>query len=118
MTLQGTTVVVRQLDGGAVGLAITGDLTTSSEGMLLDAYARATAVGASLVILDFAQVAYMNSGGIGLLVTLLIRARADDRRLMAVGLSAHYRQILGLTRLDESIAVFATEAEAIAAAGA
>ena len=59
----------------------------------------------------------MNSGGIGLLVTLLVRVQRQGQRLMAVGLSDHYRQILALTRLDEAIAIHATEADALAAAG-
>ena len=59
----------------------------------------------------------MNSGGIGLLVTLLVRVQRKGQRLMAVGLNEHYRQILALTRLDESIAIHATEAEALSAAG-
>ncbi len=48
----------------------------------------------------------MNSGGIGLLVTLLVRVRRQGQRLMAMGLSDHYRQILALTRLDEAIGIF------------
>ena len=58
----------------------------------------------------------MNSGGIGLLVTLLVRSQRQGQRLMAVGLSEHYRQILALTRLDEAIDIHAAEAEALAAA--
>jgi anti-sigma B factor antagonist len=54
----------------------------------------------------------MNSSGIGVLVTILIRANRQGRRLGAVGLSEHYRQIFELTRLDEAIPVFATEDEA------
>jgi anti-sigma B factor antagonist len=50
-------------------------------------------------------------------VTLLVRAQRHGQRLMAVGLSEHYRQILALTRLDEAIGIYATEAEALAAAG-
>ena len=50
----------------------------------------------------------MNSGGIGLLVTLLVRAQRAGQRLMAVGLSEHYRQILSLTRLDEAIEIHDT----------
>jgi anti-sigma B factor antagonist len=49
------------------------------------------------------------------LVTLLIRARRLQVRLLASGLSDHYRQIFELTRLNEAISVFATEAEALAA---
>ena len=47
----------------------------------------------------------MNSGGIGLLVTLLVRAQRGGVRLLATGLSEHYRQIFALTRLDEAIEI-------------
>ena len=58
-------------------------------------------------MLDFGRLDYMNSGGIGLLVTLLVRVQRQGQRLMAVGLSEHYRQILALTRLDEAIGIHA-----------
>ncbi len=58
----------------------------------------------------------MNSGGIGLLVTLLVRARRAGGRLIATGLSEHYRQIFLLTRLDEAIEITADEPAAVAAA--
>jgi anti-sigma B factor antagonist len=59
----------------------------------------------------------MNSGGIGLLVTLLVRANRAKQRLLACGLNDHYRQIFELTRLDEAISIFDTEADALAAVG-
>ena len=55
-------------------------------------------------MLDFGGLEYMNSSGIGLLVTLLVRANRNQQRLLAYGLSEHYRQIFELTRLDEAIA--------------
>ena len=82
----------------------------------MEAYARAD--GARSVVLDFGRLEYMNSGGIGLLVTLLVRAQRAGQRLLAVGLSEHYRQILALTRLDEAIAIHDDEAAALAAASA
>jgi len=57
----------------------------------------------------------MNSSGIGLLVTLLIRANRQKQRLLAYGLSDHYRQIFDLTRLNEAIIIFNSEADALAA---
>ena len=71
---------------------------------------------ASTVILDFSGLEYMNSGGIGLLVTLLVRAQRGGAHLVATGLSDHYRQIFALTRLDEAIAIHDDEAAAVAAA--
>jgi anti-anti-sigma factor len=117
MTTGATTVEVRQLSAGASAIEISGDVTSASEGSLMDAYASASGNGAKVIILDFGRLDYMNSGGIGLLVTLLVRVQRQGQRLMAVGLSEHYRQILALTRLDEAIAIHATAADALAAAG-
>ena len=82
----------------------------------MDAYTRATDEGARSLILNFSGLGYMNSGGIGLLVTLLVRANRQKQRLLALGLNDHYRQIFELTRLDEAIGIFDSEAEAVAAA--
>jgi anti-sigma B factor antagonist len=58
----------------------------------------------------------MNSGGIGMLVTLLVRTNRQHQQLAAFGLSQHYRQIFELTRLDEAITIFDDEASALAGA--
>jgi anti-sigma B factor antagonist len=82
----------------------------------MDAYARAADPSTRVVALDFRELDYMNSTGIGLLVTLLVRAQRQRQQLMAFGLSEHYRQILSLTRLDEAIGVVDSEADALAGA--
>jgi anti-sigma B factor antagonist len=112
--MSGTTINVESMGTTAV-LHIRGEVTSASEAPLMDAYGTATAGGATGIILDFTDLEYMNSGGIGLLVTLLIRVQRAGQRLMAAGLSDHYRQILALTRLDEAIAVHETPAAAVAA---
>ena len=71
-----------------------------------------------VVILDFSTLEYMNSGGIGLLVTMLVRANRQKQKLLACGLNEHYKQIFELTRLDEAIAIHDTEQAALAAAKA
>ena len=68
------------------------------------------------MVLDFGGLQYMNSSGIGLLVTLLVRANRNRQRMLAYGLSEHYRQIFELTRLDEAIAIHENEDAALAAA--
>jgi anti-sigma B factor antagonist len=70
------------------------------------------------IVLDFTGLDYMNSGGIGLLVTLLVRANRQKQKLLACGLNEHYKQIFELTRLDEAIGIHDTEAAAVAAAKA
>ena len=82
----------------------------------MDAYREAGRAEVRGIVLDFTGLDYMNSSGIGLLVTLLVRAKREDRQLSAYGLSDHYRQIFELTRLDEVISVHDDEDEAVAAA--
>ena len=110
-----TTVdVVR--DGSTAILRIRGEITGGSEPPIMAAYTQAG--DARSIVLDFGQLEYMNSGGIGLLVTLLVRTQRAGQMLLAVGLTEHYRQILALTRLDEAIAIHDDEITALAAASA
>lgn len=113
-TVGKTEVRVRRVDGIACILEVRGEVTAASERPLADAYAEASVPGTRAVILDFGALDYMNSGGIGLLVTLLVRANRQKQRLLAFGLNEHYRQIFELTRLDEAISIFGSEDEALA----
>ncbi len=106
--------VERAADDAAV-IRIAGDVTAGCEQALMAAHEEATDAGAKLVVLDFAGMEYMNSGGIGMLVTLLVRGQRRGQHVAAVGLSEHYRQIFQLTRLDEAITLHDDVAAAIAA---
>jgi anti-sigma B factor antagonist len=97
---------------------IAGDVTSFGEPLLMDAYSEADAAGAKSIILNFNGLEYMNSGGIGLLVTLLIRAQRQGQQLLAYGLNQHYQQIFELTRLNEAIVIYADEPSSLAAASA
>jgi anti-sigma B factor antagonist len=101
--------------GGVATLHIAGDVTSGSEDDLMAGYTRAIDDRSAAIILDFSELEYMNSGGIGLLVTILVRAQRAGVRLLASGLSDHYREILALTRLDEAIEIHSDEAAARAA---
>ncbi|HEY7538141.1 MAG TPA: STAS domain-containing protein [Gaiellaceae bacterium] len=114
---QGTLATgVRRIDGTIAVLDIHGDITAASEETLGAAYAECAENGTRAVILNFTGLEYMNSGGIGLLVTLLVRANRAKQKLLAYGLTEHYRQIFELTRLDEAIGIYETEDEAVRAA--
>ncbi len=93
---------------------IEGEVTAFGEPVLMDAYSMASD-GARAIVLNFTGLEYMNSGGIGLLVTLLIRAQRQGQRLLAYGLNDHYQQIFELTRLNEAIVIYDSEADSLAA---
>jgi anti-sigma B factor antagonist len=110
MTKPNVTLTVREIRPQVFALDIQGEINAFAEEPLMEAYQQATEKGAKELLLNFAGLTYMNSSGIGLLVTLLIRAQRQKQRLSACGLSDHYRQIFELTRLNEAIACYENEA--------
>ncbi len=104
---------VRKTGGRTSVIDIKGDITAASEPALMSAYEQAARQGARRLVLNFSDLEYMNSGGIGMLVTLLVRANRQHQPLAAYGLSAHYREIFELTRLDEAITIYDDERSAL-----
>lgn len=115
MSTSTATMTVEPVGPDASVIHIAGDVTAACEPSLMTAHEQATDAGAKLLVLDFSDMEYMNSGGIGMLVTLLVRGQRRQQTLAAVGLSEHYRQIFELTRLDEAISLHDDVAAALAA---
>jgi anti-sigma B factor antagonist len=109
---------VREAGHNASIIDVEGELTAFAENVLMDAYNQATDGQVRAIILNFEGLEYMNSSGIGLLVTLLIRINREKQRLLTYGLSDHYRSIFQITRLDDAITICDSEEEAVRAANA
>jgi len=90
-----------------------GEINGFAEAALNDAYAKATDQQVETILLNFADVDYINSNGIALIVGLLAKARASHTRLLASGLSEHYIEIFTITRLADFMTIFPDEASAI-----
>lgn len=118
MNHHSVTMAMRKAGSTTCILDIQGEINASAEPVLMDAYNQACAQGARNILLNFSGLEYMNSSGIGLLVTLLIRVRRQNQRLTAFGLNDHYTQIFELTRLNEAISIFENETEAMEAVAA
>ena len=97
-------------------IEVDGQVTAFVEDLLMKAYREATEDNPAVIIFDFNQMNFINSSGIGLLVTLLVRARRSNQQLLAFGLNEHFEYVFELTRLNEVIRLFNTEEEALAAA--
>jgi len=108
-------LITRRLDEVNTVFDISGEVTSAAENQMTEAYNQATSAGGKHIILNFTDLDYMNSSGIGLLVTILIRAQRQNQRLLAYGLNEHYKKIFELTRLDEAIGIFQNETEVLAA---
>lgn len=114
MSQSNLTAAVRRLNGASI-IDLAGEVTGQAEDALMAAYTEASQSGVRTIILNFSGLEYMNSSGIGLLVTLLIRVQRQKQQLRAFGLTEHYLQIFQLTRLNEAIGIFESEAAALAA---
>ncbi len=113
MSKSNLTAAVRRLNGASI-IDLAGEVTGQAEDALMAAYTEASHSGVRTIILNFSGLEYMNSSGIGLLVTLLIRVQRQKQQLRAFGLTEHYLQIFQLTRLNEAIGIFESEAAALA----
>jgi len=115
MTQTNLSTEVRKPNQNVSIIDIQGDVTGFAENILVDAFSQASNGSTHAILLNFSGLDYMNSSGIGLLVTLLIRTQRQKQKLMACGLSEHYEEIFKLTRLNEAIGIYADEADALAA---
>ena len=105
-------VAVRRRDGLSV-LDLFGDIDGFADAALDTAYSEAETHATPAILLNFANVGYINSTGIALIVGLLARARKNHRRLVTSGLSEPYRDIFNITRLSDFMTVFADEESAL-----
>lgn len=105
---------VRKVRDDVSVVDVKGDVTAAAEDALTEAFAEASPKGIKRIVFNFEGLEYMNSSGIGLIVTLLVRANRSGQKIAAYGLTEHYRQIFELTRLDDAISIHGTESEALA----
>jgi anti-sigma B factor antagonist len=110
------TMDVRKVNDKVSVIDVKGELTAFAEGVLMQAYNQASDGRVRAIVLNFEGLEYMNSSGIGLLVTLLIRVNREKQRLLTYGLTDHYRNIFQITRLDDAIGIYESEEEAVRAA--
>lgn len=66
------------------------------------------------IVLDLAQVPYMDSSGIASLVKLLSRGRKSNTGLKLCSLAKQVRSVFEITRLDSVFPIFASVEEALA----
>lgn len=96
---------------------LTGDIDGTGEDALQNAYREAVTAKPHAVLLNFANVGYINSKGIALIVMLLAQARKSGTRLLTTGLSPHYIEIFNITRLSDFMKFYPDEASALANSG-
>ena len=93
---------------------ICGDVTILSEPFLNEAYEDANNQGASKILLKFEKSAYINSGGISILIQLLSKTKKNDQKIGITGLSDHFEKIFHMVGITKFAKIYNTREEALA----
>jgi anti-anti-sigma factor len=83
---------------------IKGDVTAFSEPFLNEAYQNVNSQGASKILLKFDNNAYINSGGIAVLIQVLAQTQKNDQMIGITGISDHFKKIfhmVGITKFAQ-----------------
>lgn len=89
-----------------------GEVTTFSQQPIEVAYEQASQNGAHAILLNFSNVAYLNSAGIAVVIELLTKARQRDQSILVTGLTDHYVKVFRYTGLEPYVRICATEEQA------
>jgi anti-anti-sigma factor len=109
-----TTIAKVEQSGDLAVMRFEGDIMSTSEEALIGNY-RTLSAGVTRILLDFSQVPYLNSSGIGLVIQILMQARKASRRVVCFGLSAHFEKIFKILGLANYTSLHPDEAAARAA---
>jgi len=108
--------LARRQEGLAV-IDMRGEIDAAAEAVLDAAYEAAITDDPPTILLNFAEVGFINSTGIALIVSLLAEARKGHRTVLASGLSPHYREIFQITRLADFMTIYPDERTAMSTVG-
>ncbi len=116
--MQAATKVAERTAIGASGapvkiLAFTGDISSTSKDVILDAY-RGLPAPLEKVLLDFRGVEYINSSGIAIIIQLLLEAHKVAQRTVGIfGLTAHFNKVFTMVGVAKYAAISTDEVTAL-----
>ena len=94
------------------------DVTAQTRETAYRAYNELARAKVMAVGLNFETSDYLNSAGIGLVISLVEDARMAGRKLYAYGLSPHYRKLFGMVGLREQVVLVDDQTEMLQALAA
>ena len=112
-----TLKVQTQVSGDVCILHCSGRIVFGDEGAALRERGRNILAGTPKVVVDLNEVDYIDSGGLGILVGLLVSARNRGGELKLVSPRKRVKDVLRRTNLDTIFGVYENNDEAVAAFG-
>ena len=96
---------VRRDAGGVVVVGVDGQLIVGNRHELKQMVLDAAAKGNTRVLVDFSSTGYIDSSGLGVLVSLSKKLREEGGELRLAGLNEDLRTLFELTKLDTRFAI-------------
>lgn len=100
--------------GDVTVVTVEGELTVGNRGQLKEMVLARLAQGDESFVIDFDQTGYIDSSGLGVLVSLSKRIREQGGRLRLAGLNQDLRTLFELTKLDSLFQISDTRSAALA----
>ena len=100
---------------GVVVVGVDGQLIVGNRQELKQKVLDALEAGAKRFVIDFGNTGYIDSSGLGVLVSLSKKIREQGGELRLAGLNADLQTLFELTKLDTLFAITRTAEEALAA---
>lgn len=110
---QQTNEVTFETRGDVMVLNIQGDITAFSETKLNEAYRSATGQGAVRLLLKIASDAYINSGGIAVLIQILAQTSRNRQVIGITGVSEHFKKIFSMVGITKFATIYPSIEEAL-----
>jgi anti-sigma B factor antagonist len=104
---------VRREPSGVVVIGVDGQLIVSNRHELKERVAEAVDFGSRKILVDFTDTGYIDSSGLGALVSLAKKLRESGGELRLAGLNEDLRTLFELTKLDTLFNITATADEAL-----
>jgi anti-sigma B factor antagonist len=101
--------------GGVVVIEVDGQLIVGNRQDLKQQVLDALAAGDRKFLIDFTKTGYIDSSGLGVLVSLSKKIRDEGGDLRLAGLNEDLRTLFELTKLDTLFAITDSASEALAA---
>ncbi len=107
------TFTVTNAPNGVIIVSVDGQLIVVNRNELKDKVLKALETGESKFVLDFSSTEYIDSSGLGVLVSVSKKIREAGGELRLAGLNEDLRMLFELTKLDTLFKICDTTDEAV-----
>jgi anti-anti-sigma factor len=103
-----------RMRGNVAVIDIDGDLTAEARHPVEEAYQRVAASGVLKLLITFQREAYINSGGIAIIIGIAIAGTKNGQTIRLAEPSEHFQKIFTMVGLRQYVEIFSNEADALA----